>query len=150
MEKIYRPEEISTLIDVELKRVEEWLKNGLLKGNREGKLWQVGQSALEEFLAASPTILVAGWLRGFADGKGREAKFYYPQGVAVSPDGYIYVADTFNHRIRRVSSDGEVLLVAGSGEKGFADGTALQAQFNKPSGIVVDADGNIYLSDSSN
>src|SRR6185369_7313085 len=131
-------------------RVEDWLKNGLLRGNREGKLWQVGQSSLEEFLAASPTILVAGWLRGFADGKGREAKFYYPQGVAVGPDGYVYIADTFNHRIRRVSPDGEVMLIAGSGEKGNADGAALQAQFNKPNGLVVDPVGNIYVCDSSN
>src|SRR5205809_2707715 len=125
MEKIYTPEEVSTLIDVELKRVEDWLKKGLLKGNREGKLWQVCQSALEEFLAASPTILVAGYLRGFADGKGKEAKFYYPQGVAVGPDGYIYVSDTFNHRIRRVSTAGEVMLIAGRSEKGCADGAAL-------------------------
>jgi sugar lactone lactonase YvrE len=150
MEKIYTPEEVSTLINVEQKRVEEWLKKGLLKGNREGKVWQVWQCALEEFLAHFPTTLVAGCLRGFADGKGKEAKFYYPQGMAVGPDGHIYVADTFNHRIRRVNTAGEVMLIAGSSEKGCADGAALQARFNKPDGIVVDAAGNIYISDSSN
>ena len=73
-----------------------------------------------------------------------------PRGVAAAPDGSIYVADTGSHTIRRIV-DGVVTTVAGeAGVAGFNDGPALAAHFESPSGIDVDAAGNVYIADTGN
>lgn len=86
---------------------------------------------------------------GFADGPAAQAQFNEPYGVAVDGQGNVYVADAGNHRIRKVSQR-EVSTLAGSGTAGFADGPANAAQFNQPMGLAVDAQGNVYVADSSN
>jgi sugar lactone lactonase YvrE len=75
-----------------------------------------------------------------------------PIGTAVDSTGNLYIADTSNHRIRRVSTDGMVTTVAGNGIGGFSgDGsTASRATLNSPSGVAVDVAGNLYIADSSN
>lgn len=70
----------------------------------------------------------------YADGFGIAAHFNKPQGVAVSKNGNIFVADTDNHCIRKISPDGVVTTLAGSGVAGFADGQGLAAQFDLPTG----------------
>ncbi len=89
----------------------------------------------------------AGGTQGFADGTGTEAKFTLPQGVAVDASGNVYVADRGNHKIRKITSGGVVTTLAGSSE-GFADGS--DAQFSFPTGIAVDASGNVYVGDWGN
>ena len=84
------------------------------------------------------------------DGKGKEAAFNTPRGIAVGPDGNIYVADFGNHRIRRVTPDGTVTTYAGDGSSGFSDGAAEKARFAKPSGVSVDKDGRVYIADFGN
>ena len=59
---------------------------------------------------------------GFADGSGATANFHFPYDVAVKSNDVVVVADTFNHRIRLVATDGTVTTLAGSGTNGFADG----------------------------
>jgi hypothetical protein len=76
---------------------------------------------------------------GFADGPGPDARFHTPSGIAVADDGAVYVADTGNHRIRRVAADGRVTTVAGSGVPGLRDGDSRDAQFNGPIGIAIAA-----------
>jgi len=97
---------------------------------------------------ANPSTL-AGDTSGFADGVGTEARFRFPYSVAVDFFGNVYVADTNNHRIRKISPAGEVSTIAGS-TSGFADGTGSEAQFSQPSGIAVDSSGNIYVADAYN
>lgn len=81
--------------------------------------------------------LAGGAGRGFRDGVGSDALFDRPQGVAVAQNGSVFVADTFNHAVRRVDPDGTVTTVAGVGEAGYADGPALQAMFSHPVGLDV-------------
>ena len=81
---------------------------------------------------------------------GTLAKFNYPTEVAVDKDGNVYVADEFNHRIRRITKDGAVSTLAGTGEAGFADGPGTSAFFVRPSGVAVDKDGNVYVADTYN
>jgi hypothetical protein len=83
------------------------------------------------------------------DGAGRIARFNYPLNLYVGDDQSIYVADTLNHRIRKIDSNGDVSTVAGSGQQGSSDGPALSASFNEPMGITFH-NGVIYVSDSKN
>ena len=85
------------------------------------------------------------------DGTGAAAGFNTPKGVAVDSSGNIYLADSVNSTIRKITSAGVVTTVAGTaGMPGTADGTGEAAGFNTPTGIGVDGSGNIYVADSIN
>jgi len=94
--------------------------------------------------------LLAGGVEGLADGKGSAARFNTPSGIALDAQGNLYVADTGNHAIRKISAQGMVSTLAGNGSPGFADGTAAQARFNGPMGVAVAADGRVYVADTWN
>src|ERR1017187_2048500 len=88
---------------------------------------------------------------GSADGMGSAARFYSPVGVAVDSAGNVYVADTYNHTIRKVTPAGLVTTLAGSaGWRGGADGTGSGARFYGPTGVAVDSAGNVYVADAGN
>src|SRR5579883_99074 len=80
------------------------------------------------------------------------ATFYYPTAVATDTRGNLYVADTGAHVIRKISANGVISTVAGNGRGGFAGdgGQATQAQLNQPTGVAVDAAGNIYIAELGN
>jgi sugar lactone lactonase YvrE len=92
----------------------------------------------------------AGTTSGFLDGTGTNARFNSPQGLALDSAGVLYVADTNNHRIRRITSDGVVSTLAGNGTTTFNNGTGTNATFNQPWGVTVDSAGNVYVADSTN
>ena len=94
--------------------------------------------------------VLAGGTEGFADGQGAAAKFNTPSGIALDGQGNLYVADTGNHAIRRISAQGQVTTLAGDGTPGFADGKGAQARFNGPMGVAVAADGRVYVADTWN
>ena len=98
----------------------------------------------------SVTTLAGGSTEGLVDGTGAAAKFHSPAGIALDSSGNLFVADTGNHAIRSVSSAGVVTTLAGSGLSGFADGTGAAARFNRPQGLAVGANGNIYVADTGN
>ena len=87
---------------------------------------------------------------GSADGTGTAASFYFQVGVAVEGSGNVYVADSSNFRIRKITSAGVVTTLAGSGSSGFANGTGTAASFSLPAGVAVDGSGNVYVADESN
>ncbi|VDA99941.1 hypothetical protein S1OALGB6SA_1015, partial [Olavius algarvensis spirochete endosymbiont] len=72
---------------------------------------------------------LAGSTEGFENGTGTEAQFNLPYGVAVNSSGNVYVADTHNHRIRKITPAGVVNTIAGTDTPGFANGTGNTAQF---------------------
>jgi sugar lactone lactonase YvrE len=87
---------------------------------------------------------------GAMDGQAGFAQFYSPYAVAVDKKGDVFVADTFNHAIRKISG-GMVTTLAGTlGVPGSADGVGGSAAFNRPCGIAVDAAGNVFVADSGN
>jgi len=88
---------------------------------------------------------------GFADGEAGAALFNGPIGVAVGRDGTIFVADTYNDRIRAIEARGRVSTIAGGDEPGFADAaTGAEARFNTPCGLAVDAYGALVVADTGN
>ena len=93
---------------------------------------------------------VAGGQRGFADGRGDAARFDTPSALAVDNSGAIYVADTANNAIRRISPDGQVATIGGDGLAGYRDGPAIDARFNGPVGIAVDGAGRVIVADTYN
>lgn len=83
------------------------------------------------------------------DGIGTAAQFYQPAGITLL-NGYLYIADQQNHRIRRLNlSNNEVITFAGSGVYGFLDGSGTSAEFRSPTGITTDGT-NIYVADMNN
>jgi DNA-binding beta-propeller fold protein YncE len=125
------------------------------------RILRVDQSGNWTVLAGGGYVTRQNWLfGGFADGLGEKAQFNEPSGLALGPDGNLYVADTGNQRIRVLSLQGEVTTLAGSGTTpivdtsyflgGFQDGPGLSAKFNFPSGIAVSADGTVYVADTYN
>lgn len=87
---------------------------------------------------------------GDTDGSALSAEFSSPTGLAIGPDGELYVADRTNHKIRKIAPDGTVTTVAGTGTAGFTDGTRAAAQFDLPNDVAVTSDGTIFVADYYN
>lgn len=95
------------------------------------------------------TTLAGNGKEGYKDGKGKDAMFARPGAIAIGPDNVLYVADTMNHRIRKVTLDGTVTTFAGS-FPGLRNARGEDARLYSPSGIAIDAKGVIYVGDTLN
>ena len=82
-------------------------------------------------------------------GPATSAQLFFPDGIAVHPDGSLYIADSYNNRIRKVDRGGIITTIAGLGVRSFSgdDGPATEAHLGRPSGLEIDGEGNIYISD---
>lgn len=96
------------------------------------------------------TTLAGNGSSGSTDGSGSSVSFKNPYGVAVDGSGNVYVADYGNHKIRKITPAGVITTLAGSGSIGSADGSGSSASFNYPSGVAVDGNGNIYVTEYKN
>ncbi len=84
-------------------------------------------------------------------GPATSAALNFPRSVALGSDGTIYIADTLNHRVRKVGSDGIITTIAGTGERGSTGdgGPATAAKLNRPQSVGLDAGGNLYIAEGS-
>ncbi len=97
------------------------------------------------------TLAGTAGVQGSADGVGSAARFSYPNGVAVDSSGNVYVADTGNCTIRKITAGGVVTTLAGrAGVNGGSDGMGSSASFSYPQGLAVDQGGNVYVADTDN
>jgi serine/threonine protein kinase len=88
---------------------------------------------------------------GSADGTGSEARFWAPFGIAVDRSGNVYVADTANNTIRKITANGVVSTLAGlAGHPGSKDDLGPNARFRNPWGVAADETGNVFVADMSN
>ena len=123
----------------------------------DGSVFIAASSVIRKVRPDGTIVTVAGRLPGsrtFAGdgGPATEALLNVPEGLALAPNGDLFIADTGNHRVRRVDKNGIITTVAGTGEPGFAGdhGPALAARLNEPNALAIAADGTIYISERRN
>ncbi|HEY9231303.1 MAG TPA: SMP-30/gluconolactonase/LRE family protein, partial [Blastocatellia bacterium] len=111
-----------------------------------------GNHAIRRLHNGVVETLAGNGVPGFADGIGPNTRFNTPTGLALSLDGgTLYVADTNNHRVRRIDlATRRVGTLAGSGAVGMDDGPPGEATFDQPIGLAVDTDGTVYVSEVFN
>ena len=110
-----------------------------------GESSRVFRGNLDEFMFFNQ-VLTLDQINGIKN-QGIKAAFNEPQGLAVDTLGNVYVADTNNHKIRKIDPSGHVTTFAGSGYSGSSDGQGSTATFNKPTGLAIDSTGTIYVSE---
>lgn len=98
------------------------------------------------------TMAGNGYGFGGDGGQAMQAQLNFPTGVALDQNGNLYIAETSNHQVRKVTPAGVISCYAGAGTRGFSGdgGQATAAQFNAPGGLTVDAAGNLYVTDQGN
>jgi hypothetical protein len=111
----------------------------------------VGAHTIRRISPGGTVSTFSGWPGSFgsAEGIGMEARYWEPWDVAVDMEGTLFVSDTKNHRIRRVTSDGMSSRIAGS-SFGHVDGAGISARFRSPRGIALGPNGEIYVADTDN
>ena len=119
------------------------LGNVYVADNQNNVIRMITPAGMVSTLAGSGSI-------GSANGTGTAATFHYPFGITLGPSGNIYVADWYNHEIRKITQTGVVTTLAGSTTAGFVDGTGSSASFNYPISIISDANENLYVADEHN
>jgi sugar lactone lactonase YvrE len=100
--------------------------------------------------SAQVTTFAGSGAIGAANGKGRNASFNNPDGIAIDKNGNLYIADSVNNMIRMIDATGKVTTYAGTGAIGNKDGTPDKSSFSFPTGVTVDGKGMVYVADQGN
>ncbi|MEO6520736.1 MAG: NHL repeat-containing protein [Mucilaginibacter sp.] len=101
-------------------------------------------------VTATVSTLAGNVNTGSVNGTGAGSSFYSPQGVCADATGNIYVADSYNNVIRKITAAGVTTTFAGNGNVGYLDGSSASAEFYAPSAVAIDASGNLYVADMGN
>lgn len=112
----------------------------------------VGNHAIRKITPAGVVTTLAGSFNGSSgsvDGSGTAARFYSPTDVAVDPSGNIFVVDSIDRKVRKITPAGVVTTFAGSGSSGSVDGVGINATFTFLNGIAVGSNGDVYVADST-
>jgi sugar lactone lactonase YvrE len=119
--------------------------------DRDGNVYAADISTIWKVTAQGEITTLAGWNIGSEDGTGSRARFWFPFGAAADHSGNVYISDSANHTIRKISPAGVVTTFAGRpGVHGSADGAAPAARFWNPGGLTMDGSGNLLVADSGN
>lgn len=118
-----------------------------IASSESNRVWRLTPGGAVSTVAGTGTAGFSG-----DGGPATSAQLFFPQGVALGLDGSVYVADTQNHRVRRVDLAGIITTVAGTGVAGGGgdNGAAPLAQLNQPQGVAVGSDGSVYIADTGN
>ncbi|MBK06721.1 MAG: hypothetical protein CL920_16230 [Deltaproteobacteria bacterium] len=114
-----------------------------------GQFYLSDQERIRTINTSEVITTLTGSTQGYKDGPIAQALFNDPQGIALDNKGNLYIADSTNHRIRKLDTSGNVTTFAGS-TQGYKDGKGTQAQFDNPHDLVFDKQGHLYVTDSSN
>jgi len=117
--------------------------DGSVYVSESGTIKRVSADGAEVTLISGSTEL------GNELGDASSAAYRYPNGLCLDRDGTLYIIDTFNHQVKKLSN-GVVTLVAGDGKEGHADGIGQSARFNRPQGCALDFKGNLFVADAQN
>lgn len=123
-----------------------------IAADAQGNLYvaDTGNHAIRRISTDGQVTTLAGGQQGFADGPAAQARFDGPMGIAVDAQGQVYVADTWNDRIRVIGTDGNVRTLAGGDRPGFADAPGTDARFDTPVALAFDAHGALLVADLFN
>jgi sugar lactone lactonase YvrE len=130
--------------------------NKYISDNRALCIRKITPSGLVSILAGGAPPVASGPNGPSIDGPGNQARFGAPLGLAIDAAGNIYVADAGLNRVRKITPDGFVSTIGGSGptfgsgSAGFQDGSLPNSKFNQPFDVAVDASGNVYVADGGN
>ena len=118
--------------------------NLFVTGNNDNRIRKI------DLTAQMVSTFAGSGVPGLQDGIGTEARFFWPQGIAIDNENNLYVGDRANNAIRKITPSGEVTTLGGTGAPGHVDGPGEQARFNGPKGVAVDSVGNVYVADRLN
>lgn len=113
----------------------------------EGPVYTYSTSPPSEYLVST---FAGNGTAGLVNGSATDAEFRNPEGIAIDAQGNLIIADRQNHTIRKISTTGNVITIAGDGTAGYADGAAATARFSSPWKVAVDNQGNIIVADRDN
>lgn len=122
-----------------------------LVADRAGNLYVLDGSLVSKISPDHSVAILAGspYYQGYLDATGTNALFSEPTDIAVDKNGYIYVADSGNYVIRKISPSGMVTTLAGDGNSGYQDSADGPPEFMYPTTVTVDLSGNVYVMDSA-
>jgi sugar lactone lactonase YvrE len=117
----------------------------------QGNIYVADSSCIRKITPAGKVSTLAGTgISGYNDGPGQVAQFNNARGLTLDSIGHVYVADYGNNRIRKITPQGIVSTLAGTGTAGYLDGIGTTAKFNGPGGIAMDSKGNLYVAEAGN